>query len=129
MLYLFYLGRLLYGGYFTYSGISHFRHLGMLSQYAASKNVPMAKAAVILSGVLILLGGLWILLGVYIQIGIAEISVFLILVSLKMHDYWNETDQNMKMSSRVNFLKNMALLGAALMFLQIPIENWGWTLF
>ena len=129
MPYLFYLGRLLYGGYFFYSGINHFRYLDMMSQYAASKKVPMPKVAVALSGLLITLGGLWILTGYLVQVGIAEISIFLLLVSFKMHDYWNETDSNMQMSSRVNFMKNMALLGAALMMLQIPVANWGWVLF
>ncbi|MBI5221628.1 MAG: hypothetical protein HY979_02390 [Candidatus Magasanikbacteria bacterium] len=36
-----------------------------------------------------------------------------------MHNFWKDTDQNMKMSNYVNFTKNMALLGAALMLLVI----------
>ena len=129
MIYLFYLGRILFGGYFVYSGYSHFAKLSSMSQYAASKGIPAPKAMVSLSGLLILLGGFWILTGVYIGIGVAELVVFLIVVSFKMHDFWNETDPMQKMMSRVQFMKNMALLGATLMLLQIPVANWGWTLF
>ncbi|MBI3633571.1 MAG: DoxX family membrane protein [Candidatus Vogelbacteria bacterium] len=129
MINLFYLGRLLYGGYFFYSGYNHFAKLGSMSQYAASKGVPAPKALVSLSGLLILLGGLWILTGVYVGAGVAEISIFLIIVSYKMHDFWKETDPMQQMMQKTQFLKNMALLGAALMLLQIPVGGWGWTLF
>ena len=89
----------------------------------------MPKLAVLFSGVLIVLGGLWILTGYLVDLGVWEIVIFLVLVSFKMHDYWNDTDPMQKMSSKTNFMKNMALLGAALMILQILMANWGWTLF
>ena len=120
MLNLFYLGRVLYGGFFILSGINHFTHTDMLAGYAASKHVPMPKLAVLFSGLLIFLGGLWILTGYFVQIGVLELALFLVPVSFKVHDFWNDTDPNQKMMNRVHFMKNMALLGAALMFLQIP---------
>lgn len=128
MMYLFYLGRILFGGFFLYSGYNHFANLSSMSQYAASKGVPVPKVAVSLTGLLIILGGLWIVTGVYVGVGVAEIVTFLLLVSFKMHDFWNETDPMQKMMQRTQFFKNMALLGAALMLLQIPTASWGWTL-
>jgi len=40
-----------------------------------------------------------------------------------MHNFWKIEDQNMKMTEMVSFMKNMALLGADLMFLAIS-EPW-----
>ncbi len=120
---LFLLGRLLYGGYFVFSGINHFAKNEALAGYAASKKVPVPKLAVYLSGLLILLGGLGILLGIYIKISILYIVIFLVVVSFMMHNFWSTTDPMSKMMDMTQFMKNMALLGAALLLLSIP-EPW-----
>jgi putative oxidoreductase len=118
--YVFLLGRILYGGFFIVGGINHFRHLGMMAGFSASKGVPAAKAAVIFSGLLIIVGGLNIVIGLCTAIGIACIVLFLLPVTSLMHAFWAETDPMQKMSQRVHFQKNVALLGAALMLLMIP---------
>jgi uncharacterized membrane protein YphA (DoxX/SURF4 family) len=58
------LGRVIFGGYFLYNGIQHFLDRQAYSDYARSKDVPAADAAVLGSGALILLGGLSLLTGV-----------------------------------------------------------------
>ena len=118
--YLFLLGRVLYGGFFIAGGINHFMNLGMLSGFVASKGLPAGKVAIILSGLLIILGGSCIVVGCNPEIGVLCIVVFLVPVTFMMHAYWNETDQMQRISQRVNFQKNLALLGAALMLLFIP---------
>jgi uncharacterized membrane protein YphA (DoxX/SURF4 family) len=117
---LFLIGRIIFGGYFILSGLNHFKNLRMLSGYAQSKGTPAPSAAVIVSGIMILLGGLSILLGAYPIVGIILILAFLIPVSFIMHNFWAVEDQQMKMADMINFTKNMALVGAALMFLAIP---------
>ncbi|HWP46231.1 MAG TPA: DoxX family membrane protein [Candidatus Limnocylindrales bacterium] len=117
---LFLLGRIIFGGYFILSGLNHFKNLPMLSGYAQSKGTPAPSAAVIVSGIMILLGGLSILLGTYPVVGIILIIAFLVPVSFIMHNFWAVEDQQMKMADMINFTKNMALVGAALMFLAIP---------
>jgi putative oxidoreductase len=117
--YVFLLGRILFGGFFILGGINHFTHLGMMAGYSASKGVPAAKAAVIVSGLLILVGGLCIVVGCSPEIGVACIVLFLLPVTFTVHAYWTETDPMQQMSQRVNFQKNIALLGAALMLLMI----------
>jgi len=52
----FLIGRLLFGGYFLYSGINHFKERNMLSQYAASKKVPMPDVAVSVTGAALVIG-------------------------------------------------------------------------
>ena len=120
MTYLFLLGRLLYGGFFVVAGINHFQHLDMLAGFAGFKGVPSPKLAVMFSGLLILVGGLSVMLGFQPMLGVGCIAVFLIPVTLMMHTYWSDTDQSMKINNRVNFQKNVALLGAALMLLVVP---------
>jgi uncharacterized membrane protein YphA (DoxX/SURF4 family) len=126
--YLFLLGRILYGGFFVNAGINHFRHLGMMSQYAGMKGVPAAKPAVVVSGLLILVGGACIVLGCSpAWFGVLCIELFLVPVTFMMHNFWAETDQMARINQRVNFEKNAALAGAALMFLTIP-EPWAISL-
>ena len=118
--YLFLLGRILYGGFFVVSGINHFRHLSMMAGYAGFKGVPAPKAAVIVSGLLILLGGLGVVLGVYPECSVACITLFLVPVTAMMHRYWEIADPQARIGDRVNFEKNIALLGGGLMLLMIP---------
>ena len=117
--YVFLLGRILYGGFFIVGGINHFRHLGMMAGFTSSKGVPAAKAVVVFSGLLVIVGGLLIVAGWCVPIGVACIVLFLLPVTFVMHAYWTETDPMQRISQRVNFQKNVALLGAALMLLMI----------
>lgn len=118
--YLFVIGRILYGGFFVLGGLNHFQHLAMMSGFVGSKGVPAPKPAVIISGLLIIVGGLSVILGYHVRIGLACIMVFLVPVTLLMHNYWVETDMMGRINQRVNFQKNVALFGAALTMLMIP---------
>jgi len=118
--YVFLLGRILYGGFFVLGGLNHFQHLGMMSGFVGSKGVPAAKAGVVLSGVLIIVGGVSVMLGYHVWMGLACIVAFLVPVTFLMHNYWVETEMMPRINQRVNFQKNVALLGAALMMLMIP---------
>jgi uncharacterized membrane protein YphA (DoxX/SURF4 family) len=92
----------------------------MMAGFTASKGVPAAKPGVIVSGLLITVGGLLVILGWHVRIGLACIVLFLVPVTLLMHNYWVETDMMQGINQKVNFQKNVALLGAALMMLMIP---------
>lgn len=117
---LFLIGRILFGGFFISSGINHFTKWEEMSAFAKAKGVPLASTAVPMTGVLLLLGGSSLLLGAYPIWGIFLLAVFLIPTSLMMHAFWTVQDPMMKMNDMVNFMKNLALLGALLMFLAIP---------
>ena len=118
--YVFLFGRILFGGFFILGGINHFMHLSMMAGYAGSKGLPAAKPSVVLSGLLIIIGGAGIVLGFHPRAGVACIVLFLVPVTFMMHAYWTEKDPMQQMGQRVNFQKNLALLGAALMLLMIP---------
>jgi len=119
----FLIGRVLFGGYFFYNGINHFTMRKMMIPYATSKGIPAPGLAVLGSGLLILLGGLSILLGVRPHIGAGLIGLFLIGVTPTMHNFWAVTDPNQRMVDMIQFTKNLALLGAALMSVAVP---WPW---
>lgn len=109
-------------------GMNHFMKSGMMAQYAASKGVPSAKSAVMVSGALLILGGLGIVLGVYVGLAVSALLLFLVPVSFKMHNFWTIQDPQQKMTEMTNFLKNMAFAGAALMILSIPAP-WAFSIF
>lgn len=116
---LFLVGRIILAVYLLFNAYNHFSSLGMMSQYAASKNVPAPRLAVVVSGLLLVVAGLSILLGVYVTIGVAALVLFLLPVTFMMHNFWTIDDQQAMQAELVNFTKNMALLGSALMFLAI----------
>ncbi len=118
---LFLMGRVIFGGYFAYSGLNHFLSLSMMAGYAKSKGLPYPSLAVAFTGVLLLFGGLSILLGVFPRIGILFLVIFLIPTTFIMHNFWAISEPQVKMIERINFMKNMALLGATLMFVAIPL--------
>lgn len=106
---IFIIGRIMFGSFFIIMGLMHMMKMNMLTGYAASKKVPMPKLAVMVSGLLILLGGIGVATDLFLSISVVLLAIFLVGVSLGMHRFWKEPEE------LSNFLKNMALLGAALM--------------
>ena len=114
------IGRLLFGGLFLYNGINHFTSRAALTGYAAFKGVPMPGASIVISGVWLVLAALSVMLGIRPEIGLVMIVLFLAGVTPMMHNYWAVTEPNARMADSINFQKNMALLGAALVMLALP---------
>jgi uncharacterized membrane protein YphA (DoxX/SURF4 family) len=119
----FLIGRLVFGGFFLYNGINHLKERKSLAQYAQTKNVPLADAAVAATGVVLMAGGASILLGVKPKLGTAAIAGFLAGVSPVMHDFWRINEPSQRMNEMINFSKNMALLGSALALMGVD-EPW-----
>lgn len=113
---LFLAGRVILGGFFLHSGITHFKEKEKkgMAQGAGAKNVPNPEAAVLASGALLAAGGASLILGMKPKFGALSLITFLAIVSPIMHDFWNSDDANEKQQQLIHFSKNMALLGAAL---------------
>lgn len=107
------LGRLLFSLIFILSGMRHFS--SEMIGYAASQNVPMANFLVPLSGVISVLGGLSILLGWKARWGALLLLIFLVPVTLMMHNFWAVSDPMMAQMQMAHFLKNLSLIGAAIL--------------
>lgn len=115
---IFIIGRILLGGYFLFSGYNHFKDSEAMTGYAASKEVPLPKVSVIITGILLALGGLSVLLGTIPQLGILLLILFLLPTTFMMHDFWN-AEAEAKQAEQINFMKNLALIGALLMLLTL----------
>jgi putative oxidoreductase len=116
----FLIGRIIFGGYWLMAALNHFKNLNHMSGYAKAKGTPLPNLAVAGTGVILLAGGFSMLLGVYAPVGIALLIVFLLGVSVQMHSFWKVDDVQLKQIDMINFTKNLALIGALLMFLLLP---------
>ena len=116
------LGRTLFGLIFVMSGPRHF--MSQTIAFAASQGVPIASIAVPFSGVLALVGGLSNLLGYRAKIGTWMIALFLVCVTPMIHKFWTVTDPMMYQMQFVMFMKNISMLGAALLVTQLGSGPW-----
>ena len=119
---IFVLGRLILGSYFLYGGFHHFTDLRTMAHFAHLKGVPMPEVAVVGAGVLLIIAGLSFLLGFAPKVGIAATALFMVPVTLMMHQFWKE-EGAARMADMINFTKNFGLLGSVLMFAAVP-EPW-----
>jgi putative oxidoreductase len=110
------LGRFFYVFIFLMAGSNHFSKQTIA--YAASQGVPLASIAVPLSGLLAIAGGLSILLGYRAKLGAWLIVLFLIPVTLMLHKFWAVEDPMMAQMQMILFMKNVAMLGGALLISQ-----------
>jgi uncharacterized membrane protein YphA (DoxX/SURF4 family) len=117
------IGRAIFGGFFLYNGINHFLNRNMMAGYAKSKGVPSAEVAVPATGLLLIAGGLSLLTGYKPKLGAALITTFLTGVSPSMHAFWSEQDPEKRQTEMINFMKNVALIGGAMLAAAEP-EPW-----
>jgi putative oxidoreductase len=123
----FLIGRLIVGVFYLYNAGNHFFRLQAMTEYAESKRVPYARALVLVAGVLLLVGGLCILSGFRPTVGVISLVIFFLPVMYQMHAFWKVDDPRAQMAEIVNFTKDAALMGSALMFLAIP-QPWPYAL-
>ncbi len=110
------LGRLFYALIFLMAAPNNFTKQAIA--YAASQGAPLASIGVPLMGIISLAGGLSILLGYRAKIGAWLIVLFLVLVTPIMHKFWGVADPNMAQVQMIMFLKNVSMLGGALLIAQ-----------
>ena len=110
------LGRFFFAIIFLLAGANHFNKQTI--GYAASQGLPLASIAVPLSGVLAIAGGLSILLGYRAKLGAWLIVLFLIPVTLMLHKFWTVQDTMMAQIQMILFMKNVSMLGGALLISQ-----------
>jgi putative oxidoreductase len=113
---------LFFAAIFLTAGPNHFAKQTI--GYAASQGVPLASIAVPVSGLLGLIGGLSILLGYRAKIGAWLIALFLIPVTFMMHKFWTVSDPMTAQVQMVMFMKNVAILGGALLLSQFGAGPW-----
>ena len=106
-------GRILFSLIFIVSSLNHFSQ-GTIA-YAANQGVPMPNIGVPLAGILALVGGLSIAFGYHARVGAVLLMLFLFPVTILMHNFWAVADPAMAKMQQAHFMKNVALLGGALL--------------
>lgn len=109
------IGRALFALIFITSVFGHFTSGAIDS--AAAHGVPFASILVPASGILALLGGLSVVLGYRARFGAFLLVLFLVPVTLIMHRFWGVADPQMAMLQRVMFMKNLSMIGGALLLM------------
>jgi putative oxidoreductase len=110
------LGRFFFALIFLFAAPNHFAKQTIA--FSASQAVPLASIAVPLSGVVAIAGGLSILLGYRAKLGAWLIVLFLIPVTLMLHKFWTVQDPMMAQIQMILFMKNVSMLGGALLISQ-----------
>ena len=111
------VGRAFFAAIFLMAGPAHFNPATIA--YARSAGVPFADFLVPASGVLAVLGGLSVLLGWRARVGAALLVAFLVPVTLSMHAFWTVKDPMMAQMQFAMFMKNLSMLGGALLITQL----------
>jgi putative oxidoreductase len=102
-------GRVLFSLIFVMSGFSHFNQ--QIIQYAGHHGIVIPGLLVPLSGIIAIIGGLSILFGFKAKWGAWLIVLFLIPVTLSMHNFWSITDPEEHQMQMIMFMKNISMLG------------------
>ena len=124
------IGRILFAFMVVSGGLNHLTKAEAMAGSAAYTKVPSPRLANFVSGVLLLAGGLSIILGVYADLGAVVIAALLVLMALKMHDFWAQTDAQAKQMETIAFWKNISMAGGALFIFAVAAngQEIGWTL-
>jgi putative oxidoreductase len=105
-------GRQLFSLIFIVASAAHFDGQAIVA--ATAHGVPWPEVLVPLSGLIALLGGISILLGFQVRIGALLLMIFLIPVTVVMHNFWSVSDPMTLLIQKAMFMKNLAMLGGAL---------------
>ncbi len=122
------VGRILFVALFLASAMGHLTQSKAMGAYAGTKGVPSPVLATQVSGVLILLGGISVLLGLWGDLGSLLLVVFLLPTALLMHAFWKETEPMAKQMEMVQFNKDVALAGGALVLFWAFSQDPGLTI-
>lgn len=114
------IGRILFAYIFVNAGYNHFVQAKVYVELAETQKVKFPRALTYLSGLVLLLGGLSIILGVYADVGALVLVAVLLIMAVKMHNYWSKTDEHAEGA----FWKNVSMAGAALFFFAL-VANGG----
>lgn len=110
------LGRVLFGGMLLAAAINAFRGMEGQIAYAESKDIEYANYLVPFTSGMLAFGGVGIALWRFPRLATGAVATFFAGVTPTMHDFWNVPDEQ-KGNELNHFIKNGAMLGAALAFL------------
>ena len=123
---VFLAGRFIVGGMYLSAGIGNLADLDAKAGYTASKGVSNPTFWVTVASLLLVLGGISIVTGIRPSLGVGAVALFLIPVTLIMHNFWALDGMQATIEFHA-FMGNLGLFGSALLFLAIP-QPWAASL-
>ena len=110
-----FVGRILFGAYFVYTGAGfHIPKTKMAEDYARSINFPFPQLAGWPTGIWMAAGGLSVALGIFPDIGTLIIAAFAIPAAWYFHRFWEVDDPMQKQTVQAYFGRNVIIVGACL---------------
>jgi putative oxidoreductase len=107
------LGRIFLGVLFAPSGYGKLTNPGGLAGMLTAKGAPAPEALAMLGGAVEMLGGLAIIVGFKTRAASLLMIIFVIVATLLAHQYWM-LDDPARMAQRIQFFKNLAIIGGFL---------------
>ncbi|SFR42232.1 DoxX family protein [Halogeometricum limi] len=123
----FLAGRLAFGLVVAFMGLNHLLNVDDMAGYGQAKGLPAARFMVVASGVTLVLGGLGVATGVFPTLAAGAVAAFLVVATPTFHDFW-AVPEDRKQAEMTDFLKNVTMLGAALVFLALSNTAWPYAL-
>lgn len=117
------IGRILFVLLFLASGLGHLTQTAGMAMYAESMGVKPGRLLVLLTGLQIIAGGLMVVLGIWADLGMLLLAAFVLPTAFLMHPFW-KMEGEMAQAQQSQFMKNVALGGAALMLFAF-FAAWG----
>ncbi|TKX76138.1 DoxX family protein [Halorubrum sp. GN11_10-6_MGM] len=118
------LGRSLYGGVLAYMALDGFKNNDKRVAVAEEKGVPMPDVLVPFVTGMLFVANLGIVLWRLPRAAAGALVVFFLGTTPAIHDFWTMEGKE-RHGNKINFLKNLALLGGALVFLDAANESDG----
>ena len=110
------LGRALYSGVLAYMAIDGFQNNEKRVEIARERGVPLPEVAVPAVTAMLLVANVGILLWKFPRASAWALIVFFLGTSPGIHHFWKMEGKE-RQANKINFLKNMALLGGAILLL------------
>ena len=83
-----------------------------VAKVMAKVGIPQPELMLVGAIVFLLAGSVSLILGYRARIGATLILVFLVLATYYFHDFWNLSDPQAKEMQTIQFMKNLAIMGA-----------------
>jgi uncharacterized membrane protein YphA (DoxX/SURF4 family) len=110
------IGRILFSLLFLGSAFGgHFGATDATAGYAESRGLKGARMLVLLTGAQLAAGGLMVLLGIWADLGALLIAAFTLAAAFLIHHFWTDQDPMVRQMEMTQFMKDIALTGAALL--------------
>lgn len=116
------VGRALFTVAFLASVPAHFGPVDV--GFAVAAGVPFAKQVVPVLGVVMLVASIGVLLGYRTKLSAWILVLFLVPVTLTMHNFWHAKDAMLAGIQRGMFIRNVSIIGGGLIMSQFGGGRW-----